>query len=294
MYAQAAQTPVSHRSQRRRRVRLAARAHPIVSASPPPPGHLHTFDALFPPMFVGSMSRQSKLLRAQFLSTVVRVFTLIDGIFLLFWAFFYWPLFFPLILVIAGFYGARYYRWELVMLYLLFLCAQFALRVWFLVEGVDNRTFFIIVTAIGCVIELYIILLVASFIQTLWTLSEEDAYLLRHHDSTWWASDTTSGLLVHRHPHSEPVMYYPPVPLSHYYQYGHFMHGFGTTPPPPPLATAYAYQVPIGFSAPPHQHQHTPPQTPPSTPPAMQQSSAGARAADTQSDQTNMRSFMRA
>jgi ABC-type sugar transport system permease subunit len=48
--------------------------------------------------------------KSLFLSQFLRLFMIIDGIFLVLWAVMAWPFFFGLLLIIAGFYGAKYYN----------------------------------------------------------------------------------------------------------------------------------------------------------------------------------------
>ena len=58
---------------------------------------------------VDSEDRELLLQKALFLSQFLRVFMLIDGVFLVLWSVIAWPFVLGLLLVVTGFYGVKYY-----------------------------------------------------------------------------------------------------------------------------------------------------------------------------------------
>jgi hypothetical protein len=65
---------------------------------------------LCPGSSVDPSDRELLLQRALFLSQFLRLFMIIDGIFLVLWALIAWPFFLGLLLIITGFYGVKYYN----------------------------------------------------------------------------------------------------------------------------------------------------------------------------------------
>ena len=57
-----------------------------------------------------SGDRELLLQRALFLSQFLRIFMVIDGIFLVLWSVLAWPFILGLLLVVTGFYGVKYYN----------------------------------------------------------------------------------------------------------------------------------------------------------------------------------------
>lgn len=54
--------------------------------------------------------REMVMTKALFLSQFLRIFMIIDGIFLVLWSLIAWPFFLGLLLIIMGFYGVKYYN----------------------------------------------------------------------------------------------------------------------------------------------------------------------------------------
>jgi hypothetical protein len=59
---------------------------------------------------VDSGDRELVMQKALFLSQFLRVFMIIDGVFLVLWSVIAWPFILGLLLVITGFYGVKYYN----------------------------------------------------------------------------------------------------------------------------------------------------------------------------------------
>jgi len=142
--------------------------------------------------------RKGWIMNALFYSTMIRAFTLIDGVFLLFWALFYWPFLFPLFLCVCGYYGAKHYRPELLTLYAVYVVAEIALRVYWLVKPVDSKAYFIVVTAIGLAICAYILYACISLIYYISKLNFTELTMLRDLNTLWY-SDCV--VIVNSYPH---------------------------------------------------------------------------------------------
>ena len=59
---------------------------------------------------VEANERELLLQKALYLSQFLRLFMIIDGVFLVLWAILAWPFFLGLLLIIMGFYGVKYYN----------------------------------------------------------------------------------------------------------------------------------------------------------------------------------------
>ncbi len=152
-----------------------------------------------------SLDRQrEKLVAIHWLSSFIRIFTVIDGIFLLFWGIFYWPLLFVLLLVVGGYYGALHYRPELLALYGGYVTFEIGLRIYWLARGVDSRPFFIVVTVIGIVISFYILTLVIRLMILINRLNPLEIEILKT-SSMLFLTDSPAFI------NSHPIFRSPPI-----------------------------------------------------------------------------------
>ena len=72
---------------------------------------LSAHEVLCPCCYTHDLSNRDVLLqKALFLSQFLRLFMIIDGVFLVLWALLAWPFFIGLLLIIMGFYGVKYYN----------------------------------------------------------------------------------------------------------------------------------------------------------------------------------------
>ena len=76
-----------------------------------PREQLSAHEVLCPGCYSHDLSNRDILLqKALFLSQFLRLFMIIDGVFLVLWALLAWPFFIGLLLIIMGFYGVKYYN----------------------------------------------------------------------------------------------------------------------------------------------------------------------------------------
>jgi len=143
--------------------------------------------------------RKQLLSTTLFNSTLIRVFTFIDGIFLLFWGILYWAFLFPLIFTICGYYGAKWYRTELLALYSVYILTIVGFRIYWIAAMVDDRVYFIAVTVIGIVFNLVILYTIMSLIYCISKLNNGEINLLRDINYLWWSD---SIVIIESHPNT--------------------------------------------------------------------------------------------
>jgi len=113
-----------------------------------------------------------RLINVHRMSRAVKLFAIIDGIFLLIFALSYWPLAIAIILPICGYYGAQLYRRCYIYLYLIYLVLTIALRVYYI--SVRPEVVWMLIFIVGIIIELYIMKIVWKFDQMIKDLTEDD------------------------------------------------------------------------------------------------------------------------
>ena len=76
-----------------------------------PREQLSAHEVLCPGCYSHDLSNRDILLqKSLYLSQFLRIFMIIDGVFLVLWAILAWPFFIGLLLIIMGFYGVKYYN----------------------------------------------------------------------------------------------------------------------------------------------------------------------------------------
>lgn len=112
------------------------------------------------------------------LSRAVRIFSIIDTIFFFLWAWTYLPLLAGVVLVIGGYYGARYYKPSLLVLYIIYIVLSIGVRIFWIVE--QPSIMLIIILILGILVQFYILYLVVMFLKLvkLLTPAERDELLL--------------------------------------------------------------------------------------------------------------------
>jgi len=115
------------------------------------------------------------------MAAIVKMFAVIDAIFLIVWSIQQWPLALGIVLAVAGYYGAHTYRQPFVVLYLVYLFGSIALRIYWMTIAATYWLIFVLV--LGVLIEFYIIYVVIQFMRLVRRLSAEEVSLL-----TLWRS----------------------------------------------------------------------------------------------------------
>jgi len=113
-----------------------------------------------------------RLINIHRLGRAVKLFAIIDGIFLLIFALNYWPLAIAIILPICGYYGAQLYRRCYIYLYLIYLVLTIALRVYYITQS--QIVVWMLIFIVGIIIELYIMRIVWRFDQMIKDLTDDD------------------------------------------------------------------------------------------------------------------------
>jgi len=116
------------------------------------------------------------------LSRAVKMFAIVDALFLLIWSFAaYWPMVL-LILALCGYYGALHYRLSYVVMYVMYLLFIIGLRIYWIVQ--DQGEFVLtLMLVLGVLIEVYILNLTIRLIMVLRRLTDAERHELRtlHH-----------------------------------------------------------------------------------------------------------------
>jgi len=106
------------------------------------------------------------------LGRAVKMFSIVDGIFLLLWAFSYWYFTFAVVLAICGFYGATHYRLSYVCLYVVYLLLSIGFRIFWMTTS--QGFFLTLVLVLGVLIEFYILNITLKFIKVIRRLTPAD------------------------------------------------------------------------------------------------------------------------
>jgi len=129
------------------------------------------YQALAIPAPVGG-GDNNRVLESWQLGRAVKMFSIVDGIFLLLWAFSVWPLVFAVLLAICGFYGATHYKLRYVCLYVVYLLFSIGIRIYWMTT---YQTFFLtLVLVLGVLIEFYILNITLKFIKVIRRLTLAD------------------------------------------------------------------------------------------------------------------------
>jgi len=115
---------------------------------------------------------QDRLIQIYRLGRAVKLFAIIDGIFLLIFALSYWLLAIAIILPICGYYGAQQYRRFYLYLYMLYLVGNVALRIYFITQ--TTIVAWMLIFIVGVLIEMYIMRIVYNFDRMIKDLTEEE------------------------------------------------------------------------------------------------------------------------
>jgi hypothetical protein len=117
-----------------------------------------------------------RLVRTTTLARAVKLFAIIEAVFLIIWSVSFWPLALGVLLAIAGYYGAVHFRYRFVMCYFVYLVLSIALRgVWIALTD-SLLTIFILV--LGIVLEIYIGRVVIRFLALIKLLTPLDRVYL--------------------------------------------------------------------------------------------------------------------
>jgi len=119
------------------------------------------------------LPQHERLMQIHRLSRAVRLFAIIDGIFLLIFALSYWLLALAIILPICGYYGAQHYRRCYIYLYMLYLVGNVALRIYLIVTQ-STAVVWVLIFIVGIMIELYIMRIVWIFDKMIKDLTDEE------------------------------------------------------------------------------------------------------------------------
>jgi len=129
------------------------------------------YQALAIPAAVGG-GDNNRVLESWQLGRAVKMFSIVDGIFLLLWAFSMWPLVFAVLLAICGFYGATHYKLRYVCLYVVYLLFSIGIRIYWMTA---YQSFFLtLVLVLGVLIEFYILNITLKFIKVIRRLTPAD------------------------------------------------------------------------------------------------------------------------
>jgi hypothetical protein len=145
------------------------------------------YDPAYNQMNEEEIEKRKELLgRALFYSTAIRIFCWIDGVFLFFWALFAWPFIFPLLLVILGYYGAKYYRPALLTMYTVYILGEMAVRLYWLIKPMDDSLGFRILSSLALLINLYIFYITVSLVYYILKLNPTELMILRDLTNLWY------------------------------------------------------------------------------------------------------------
>jgi len=113
-----------------------------------------------------------RIMDASQLGKAVKMFAIVDCVFLLIWSFSFWPLAIAVFLAICGYYGALHYRLPYVIMYVIYLLLSIAVRVWWMTR-VENFLMTLILV-LGVLIEFYILNITMKFIAILKVLTPRE------------------------------------------------------------------------------------------------------------------------
>jgi len=113
------------------------------------------------------------------LQRFIKLFAVIDGVFLLIWSVmrFYWPLAVGVCLAASGYYGAVNYKAGYVALYVLYLIASIGFRCYLIYMAEQATTMLIL--GVGVLVGIYVLNLTCKFLLLIRRLTEADKAELR-------------------------------------------------------------------------------------------------------------------
>jgi len=114
----------------------------------------------------------ARVVEAWQLGRAVKMFSIVDGIFLLLWAFSTWQFLFAVFLAICGFYGATHYKLSYVCLYVVYLLLSIGIRIYWMT--LSEGFFFTLILVLGVLIEFYILNITLKFIKVIRRLTPAD------------------------------------------------------------------------------------------------------------------------
>jgi len=141
--------------------------------------------------------RKQLLSKTLIYSQMLRIFTVINGVFLLFWALYEWPFIFPLLLTILGYYGAKHYQTPLILIYTIYIILEASLRIYWLVEKTYDRVYFTVIMGLGLFICLYITFCNVALMYYTDRLNQTELNMLRDINHLWY---TDSVVFINAHP----------------------------------------------------------------------------------------------
>jgi len=127
---------------------------------------------MMPMMGLMNPAQTERLMTVHRLGRAVKLFAIIDGIFLLIFALEWWPLAIAVILPICGYYGAQLYRRCYIYLYMFYLILTIGLRIYFMTRA--TQVVWTLIFVVGVIIELYIMKIVYRFDQMIKDLTPEE------------------------------------------------------------------------------------------------------------------------
>jgi len=130
------------------------------------------YEALAAPLAQGPIEDPQRMIDAWQLGRAVKMFAIVDCVFLLIWSFSYWPLAIAVFLAICGYYGALHYRLPFVIMYVIYLLLSIGLRVYWMTRGENFLMTLILI--LGVLIEFYILNITMKFISLLKVLTPQE------------------------------------------------------------------------------------------------------------------------
>jgi hypothetical protein len=133
------------------------------------------------PMGAGDLSQAdiAKLKEAHRMSQIVRMFAIIDSIFLVIWAIGYPVFFILLLLAVGGYVGAHYFKRWLVILYIIYLFSNIALRIWWITQpAINSNAVLVVILCISILIELFIMQQTFKFTKLVWKLTAQEIQII--------------------------------------------------------------------------------------------------------------------
>jgi hypothetical protein len=122
--------------------------------------------------------QQERLIAVYRLGRAVKLFAIIDGIFLLIFALTYWLLALAIILPICGYYGATQYKRCYIYMYMIYLVGNVGLRIYLITQA--GQVLWTLIYVVGIIIELYIMKIVWNFDKLIKDLTDEDKRELQY------------------------------------------------------------------------------------------------------------------
>jgi len=155
-------------------IHLVLRQNPPANPRPTPTDDPNAARGDYQALAIPALNNNNgnRVIEAWQLGRAVKMFSIVDGIFLLLWAFSKWELVFAVVLAICGFYGARQYKLPYVCLYVVYLLFSIGIRIYWMA---DYSSFFLtLVLVLGVLIEFYILNITLKFIKVIRRLTPAD------------------------------------------------------------------------------------------------------------------------